>query len=391
MAKRSYGSGSLYIRTDAAGAEVWYGHWRRNGRQVKRRIGDKRAPGGRDGLTRPQAEAELRRLLSTTQVKPVSGERPTIAEVSSHYIAQAERRGRKRSTRANIESETRVHLEPFFRERSLDSIESADVLDLIATLEGKGLSPKSTRNVVATLSALFNFAKAPQRRWASGNPCEGLELPAVPETTEIRFLTLEEVDAVVANAPKGMYQAIDRALFLTAAMTGLRKGELIALRWRDVDWPAARIRVRQNFVRGEFGTPKSKRSTRSVPMADEVGGTLERLFRGSRFQGHGDLVFAHPTSGGPLPKANVTRRFRKALKAAGLDQSHRFHDLRHTFGTRMAAAGVPMRTLQEWLGHRDLATTQIYADYAPSAAEGEMVARAFERPSIEQLTERDHA
>jgi integrase len=66
-------------------------------------------------------------------------------------------------------------------------------------------------------------------------------------------------------------------------------------------------------------------------------------------------------TGGPLPKANVTRRMRAALKAAKLDSSHRFHDLRHTFGTRMAAAGTPMRTLQEWMGHKDLATTQIYA------------------------------
>ena len=53
-------------------------------------------------------------------------------------------------------------------------------------------------------------------------------------------------------------------------MTGLRKGELLALRWKDVDWGAGRIRIRQNYVRGEFGTPKSKRSTRSVPLADEV-------------------------------------------------------------------------------------------------------------------------
>ena len=72
---------------------------------------------------------------------------------------------------------------------------------------------------------------------------------------------------------------------------------------------------------------------------------------------------------------------RAALNAAKLDTSHRFHDLRHTFGTRMAAAGVPMRTLQEWMGHRDLATTQIYADYAPGAHEAEMVAAAFARGS----------
>ena len=70
---------------------------------------------------------------------------------------------------------------------------------------------------------------------------------------------------------------------------------------------------------------------------------------------------------------------RKALEAAHLDERHRFHDLRHTFGTRMAAAGVPLRTLQEWMGHRDIATMQRYADYAPSAREAEMVAAAFAR------------
>lgn len=61
--RRPYGTGSLYVRADRNGRETWYGHWRANGRQVKRRIGDTRATGSRDGLTRPQAEAELRRLI----------------------------------------------------------------------------------------------------------------------------------------------------------------------------------------------------------------------------------------------------------------------------------------------------------------------------------------
>ena len=150
---------------------------------------------------------------------------------------------------------------------------------------------------MSTLSALFTFAKAPRRRWATTNPCEGVELPAVPEATEIRFLTLVEVDALVASARPGMFQPIDAAMFLTAAMTGLRKGELVALRWRDVDWMAARIRVRQNYVRGEFGTPKSKRSTRSVPIADEVAGALERLFKQSRWQADDDLGAAEDAVG----------------------------------------------------------------------------------------------
>ena len=112
-------------------------------------------------------------------------------------------------------------------------------------------------------------------------------------------------------------------------------------------------------------------------MADAVGGELERLFRASSRHADDDLVFADPHTGGPLDKAAILRRYRKALAAAKLDGARRFHDLRHTFGTRMAAAGVPMRTLQEWMGHRDIETTQRYADYAPSPHEAALVAAAF--------------
>jgi integrase len=374
--RRSYGTGSVFIHPTVQ-PPTWYGQWwTPDGRRPKRKIGVARQPGSREGLTRTQAEAKLREKRAEIQITPrASGERLDVAQVGRRYRLHIERKGRKRSTVQNVESEVRVHLAPFFAGRAMDAITTEDVIDLVLLLEdSKELAPKTIRNIVATLSALFNYAM--QRRCATANPCTGVELPAVPESGEIRFLTLDEVDRLVEHARPGEFQALDRAIFLTAAMTGLRKGELLALRWKDVDWTAGRIRVRQNYVRGEFGTPKSKRSSRSVPMADEVAGELDRLCTQSRWQGEDDLVFAHRLTGGPLPKANVTRRMRAALKAAKLDTSHRFHDLRHTFGTMMAAAGVPMRTLQEWMGHRDLATTQRYADYAPSTREAEMVAAA---------------
>jgi integrase len=278
-AKRSYGTGSLYVRTDAAGREAWYGHWRTNGRQIKRKVGSKRSEGDRDGLTRRQAEAELRRLIAEVTATRPAGERLSVGEVATRYLADLERRGRKRTTLMAVELAVRVHLTPFFGDRALDSIRPEDVENLMGKMESDGLSPKTIRNYTGTLSALCNYAKSPRRRWASSNPCDGLELPSRDQSEEIRFLELDEVDALVAGVPEGPWQQSDRATFLAAAMSGLRQGELLALRWRDVDWPAGRIRVRQNYVRGEFGTPKSRRSTRSVPMVDRVAGELDRLYK----------------------------------------------------------------------------------------------------------------
>ena len=88
------------------------------------------------------------------------------------------------------------------------------------------------------------------------------------------------------------------------------------------------------------------------------------------------LVFCHPETGNPLDRSKLTRRFKKATKRAEV-RAITYHELRHTFGTRMAAAGVPLRTLQYWMGHADSKTTQIYAHYQPSENEAEIVDRAF--------------
>jgi integrase len=110
-------------------------------------------------------------------------------------------------------------------------------------------------------------------------------------------------------------------------------------------------------------------------------GRARPLFKASSRQADDDLVFADPHTPDPLDKAAILRRYRKALKAAKLDEAHRFHDLRHTFGTRMAAAGVSMRTLQQWMGHRDIETTQCYADYAPIPHEAAIVEAALGQES----------
>ena len=238
------------------------------------------------------------------------------------------------------------------------------------------LAPKSRANALGTLHSLIEFAI--DEGWMPGeNPVKRVEKPAVAATDpDVHFLETEEVEALLRAVPDDPLGRVERVMYLTAAMTGMRQGELFALRWRDVDWSARRIRVRRNFVRGEFGTPKSKRSSRSVPLASRVATELELLSQDSLYKKDDDLVFAHPETGKPIDRSKLLKRFKAALRRADV-RAVRFHDLRHTFGTRMAAQGMPMRVLQELMGHRDFKTTLIYADYAPSEREAEWVEEAF--------------
>ena len=424
--KRRYGTGSIFEKRNA-----WYGQWRVRNRTITGKLGPVRSPGSRDGLTRKMAEARLRKLMAEVTVAPVY-ERMTVEDVGERLIKHLITRGRKASTTIGYESYLRVHIGPFFGEKSIAEITKDDIEEFVAACLDNDQSVKSTRNYLGFLHSVFDFAL--RKGWVPGNPCKAVEKPDVAdEDQDIRFIDRAELDALLAatagprsrrkpetverarrvrrlrdredlpwkrigaelgiaestaiylygldldeRAPAEPLCEVERALYLTAAMTGMRQGELLALRWIDVDWTAHRIRVRRNLVRGRFGTPKSKRSSRSIPLADEVARELELLFKASSYQADGDLVFAHPHAGKPLDRSQLLKRFKAALRRAGVREI-RFHDLRHTFGTRMAAAGVPMRTLQEWMGHRDFKTTLIYADYAPAANEAQLVNAAFAR------------
>jgi integrase len=371
-ARRSYGSGSIF---EARGA--WYGKWRVGDRQVKRKLGPKREPGSRDGLTRKQAEAALRRLMGEV-VAIAPEQRLTFQEAGERYLHHVEHvMQRKRATVQDYRIFLDRHLGPHFGSKPLDRIAADDVLAFFTRQARAGHAANSIRNRVNFAHSVFAFAQ--KRGWCNTNPVALCDRPRTGKTDpDIRYLNREELDALLravpADQPLGEMEAV---LYLTAAMTGLRQGELIALRWRDVDWLASLIRVRRSYTRRQWGTPKSRRSSRAVPLADRVAADLERHFQRSAYQHDDDLVFCHPETGGPYDASKLRKRFKRAVERAGV-RPVRFHDLRHTFGTQMAAVGTPMRTLQEWMGHADFATTLIYADFAPDPARGAaLVAAAF--------------
>lgn len=391
--KRAYGSGSLWLAADTAGRESWKGKWRtKTGVQVKRTLGPKRTPDCPHGLTKPQAERKLRTLMQADTTSSVD-ERVDIAELGRRYGREQKRKGLKTSTQEEVQSNLKTWLIPFFGTRLIDTFVTTDVEDLMVMMDdgerpdGKAVKPltgKTIRNITGNLSAMLNFAV--RKHLVEHNVAHEVDLPRHADYSDMRFLDADEVLLAANHVEAGPYQLLDRAAIVTAAMTGVRQGERIALRRRDVDWSANVIRVRRNYVRGEFTSTKG-RTGRNVPMADQVAAILAEAFAASPCQDDDDLVFAEPVGyveggqtiqpGGPMSARQMLKRFHAALDAAGLER-HRMHDLRHTFGTRMAAQGVSMRTLQEWMGHQHITTTERYAAFAPAPEhERAMIQAAF--------------
>ena len=370
MGKRTYGTGSLKVV-----GQSWVGQWYGpDGRRVKRKIGPARKPGSTAGLTKAQAERELRRIRERDALLVATG-RVTMEEAGAEHVLRLELKGRKKSHRLTVASDLRIHLVPFFGRKELSRITPKDVERYII-VKRDTLSLKTIRNHLNVAHAVFELGL--RKGWCHMNPVKLADRPILRTTeTRIRLLEQRELEQLLASEfPQDPFGKVERVLILTAAMTGLRQGELLGLRWRDVDFEARRVRVVSPFVRGEFGDPKSTTSARSVPLASRVADEL-RLWRwGSLYDHDDDLVFAHPLAGTPLDRSKVVRRFTKQLERAGVRRVT-FHELRHTFGTRMAAAGVPMRTIQHWMGHSDAKTTQIYVHFQPSAYEADVIDQAF--------------
>jgi integrase len=396
VAKRAYGSGSIRMKHGA-----WYGSWRTpDGRRTTRKLGPVRK--GRDGVTKTQAEGKLREMILADGVAAAARaiETPTVREAGTTLVARLERDNKKRSPIESVESHLRAHINPLLGELRVGDVLDSDVEKLVNRMLREGLAPKTIRNNIGTLHSVME--RAAKDQLIERNPVDMAELPRVRKRRGLSFLTVDELDRVVntpvpngdeaiaehfpVGAKYGGAQAVRdwwpvvRLLILTAAMTGMRLGELRGLRWRDL---GGKIRVRDNFVRGIFDDPKSEDSSRGIPVAARVMAELDEHHRRTPWNQDDDLVLAHPHTGRPLDKVRLGQHYKAALRRAGVGPV-RIHDLRHTFATTVAASGqVSLRTLQEWMGHEDIRTTQIYAHYMPGEHEARLIDDAFAQRGLQ--------
>jgi integrase len=368
-------SGHVF-RVDGKRGSVWRAKYRLpDGRQVQRTIGRVWSERGRppEGyFTKRTAQAWLRDVLDQVERGVLPGmvrTGRTFADAAEEYLRYlADDRQRKPSTVRDARSVIRNHLLPPFGERRIEDITEQEVERWASRLGADGpLSNATKRKVIVIFHGVM--ARACRVYRLPLNPVAGVEKPRLAAPGTIDVFSPEEVHALVRAAASEQ----DAAIFLTAAFTGLRQGELVALRWRDVDFAGSYIRVTASYTNGELSTPKSGK-VRSVPMAPEVAEALARLGQRERFVGPDDVVFVGLV-GGHLDASALLRRYRTALRAAGL-RPLRFHDLRHTFGTRVIGY-ADIRRVQEWMGHADVQTTMRYLHYAPRHDDAATVGRAF--------------
>jgi integrase len=228
----------------------------------------------------------------------------------------------------------------------LTDIRRIDLQDFADALCAEGLDASTVRNTLMPLRAIFRRALA--RGEVAVNPTTGLELPAVDGRRD-RIASPAEAATLLAALLKR-----DRALWATALYGGLRRGELLALRWENVDLAAGVIRVEHSWDAKEgVVAPKSRAARRTVPIAAVLRDYLvEHKLRSGR---HVGLAFGSNYAK-PFTPSNVRKRANAAWTQAGLKPIG-LHECRHTFASLMIAAGVNAKALSSYMGHSSVTIT----------------------------------
>lgn len=300
--------------------------------------------------------------------------RYTVAQFLDRWLTDVARPKVRPSTYVSYHQKIRLYIIPALGRHQLAKLTPQQIQAMMNGMGERGLSPRSvqyTRTILrVALNQALKWGMVPKNAAALTNPprVERPEMQALTPAQGRQFL-----DAVRGDRLEALYGV--------ALALGLRQGEALGLRWKDIDLDAGVLHVRSSlqWLSGEapkLVEPKTRQSRRSLPLTPSLASQLrahrnrqraERLVAGERWQGEDwGLVFAN-TLGGPLSKFTLHGQFKKHLQRAGLPDM-RFHDLRHSCASLLVAQGVHPRVVMEILGHSTIALTMnTYSHVLPQA------------------------
>ena len=363
MAKRGANEGTIFQRKDGRWSSVVDLGWE----------GGKRKRKAFYGATRKEvADALNKALREKARGLPVVLERQTVGQFLGHWLEDVVEPSTRPATFSSYTDTMRLHVVPDLGRFPLSKLAPPHVQSLLNKKLKLGLS----RRYVSYIRSVLRIALSQAVKWnfVAYNVVDRVDPPRV-ERHQVRPL-----DSTGACNFLGVVKG-DRleTLYSIALSVGLRRGEILGLRWQDLDFEAGTLSVRQaaQRIRGKgitFVPPKTDRAHRTVNVPSPVIASLrrhrtaqleERLKAGSRWHEF-DLVFAS-NIGTPLEPRNLDRHFKRMLVKACLPDM-RFHDLRHTAASLMLAANVNPRTAADILGHSRISVTlDTYSHVMPAA------------------------
>jgi len=361
--RRAHGEGSVYQRADGmwvAAVDLGWIDGKRRRRVVYGKT-EQEAIGKRD---------DLRRQL---QLGVDLGAPPrTLAAWLAEWLNDVKAHdGTRASTQRRYREVFNTHLGPGLGKIRLDRLNARDVQRFLTMLRGR-LAPATIIKIHGVLRAALSDAE--RLDLVPRNVAKSAKPPSLGRL-ERRALTPVEAKSLLGELVGDRLEG----LFVVAIATGLRRGEVLGLRWSDVDLAGGTLYVRRTLQRVDGGLqfvpPKTHRSARPIPLPGIARSALEvhrarqvkeRVAAKELWEDE-DLVFAN-TIGKPMEPRNVNRRFEKARTAAGLEWL-RLHDLRHSFATFLLDQGQELRTVMDLLGHSTIRlTADTYGHVLPRTA-----------------------
>ena len=332
--------------------------------------------------TKKAAQTQLTALLADKDRGAlVAPSKVTVANYLLDVWLPARRSSLRPSTVAAYEGVIRSYVLPELGRARLQSIDGAALNRLYHRLLadgrtdsrrhlGSGLAHKTVRNVHGVLTRAMRDAV----RWGhlQRNPCDAADPPR-GRAPEMRAWTSDELRQFVKAVEHHRWAAV----WTLMATTGMRRGEVLGLRWSDVDLEGSTVTIRSTRIRygktTATSTPKTARGNRTIAIGPGTlsalrawrrAQTVERLQIGGGWQGEHGLVVTNVDGTAPNPEA-FSNLFAKLIRAAGLPPI-RLHDLRHSYATAALAAGVPVKVLSQRVGHADVGVTlAVYAHVMP--------------------------
>ena len=292
-----------------------------------------------------EIERKERQKLKLNPVR-TSSEIPLFSAFAKEFLDTYAAVENKHSERRSKEMILRYHLVPAFGKMRLDAITARHVDAYKAEKLASGLAPKTVNNQLIVLSRALRVAV----EWGRLSTALRIRLLKA-KAPDFRFFSFDEAARLLAASDPTW-----RPMVLFAVRTGMRLGELMALRWSDIDMNAGRVVVRRSVYLGVIDTPKGGRS-REIPLSDQVLDVLKTLKR------RGEYVFCQP-NGAMLTMDYCRYPLRRFCRMAGLPEAG-WHALRHTFASHLVMRGVPLKAVQDLMGHATFEVTLRYSHLSP--------------------------